>query len=81
MSPVNVPHMTNTHMAPVHSFAQMNYAWEDRNSGDYQERFPRDYIRAESIGRQTGNFPLVMMLLNGSKEEQAWQARTARDIT
>ncbi len=76
MQPVNVPHMTNTQIVPILSFAQMNYSWEDRNSGDYQDRFPRDYIRAESIGRQSGNFPLIMMLVSGTAEEQEWQART-----
>ena len=68
--PANMAHMTNTANAQVLAFVQTNLSWEDR-SGDapFQERFSRDYIRAESIGRQFGNVPFVIPLIEGNQEK------------
>ena len=57
----NWVHMTNTALAPVLSFAGMNYDWED-TYGDMaiQERYSRECILAQSIGRQFGNQVAVM---------------------
>ncbi len=56
----NQPHITNTAIAPILSFAGSHLTWEDRTGeADYQDRFSRDYIRAESIGRQHGNVPFA----------------------
>ena len=80
--PVNVVHMTNTHIVPICSFAQMNYAWEDKSDGrDYQDRWPRDYVQAESIGRQSGNYPLTLGLLREKDPaKREWIARTAAGV-
>ena len=57
----NWVHMTNTALAPVLSFAGTNYDWEDV-AGDtaIQERYPRECIQAQSLGRQFGNQVAVM---------------------
>ena len=54
-------HMTNIALAPVLSFAGVNYDWEDRD-GDkpLHERYPRASIQAATIGRQHGNQVAVM---------------------
>lgn len=61
---MNIAHMTNTAVTPVLSFAQMNYTWEDKGGADdFQDRYSRDYIRAESIGLQQGNIPIALWLV------------------
>jgi hypothetical protein len=74
----NIVHMTNTAITPVLSFAQMNYTWEDKSGDlDFQDRFSRDYIRAESLGLQQGNVPFCLWLVNGpDKAKVAWAERT-----
>jgi hypothetical protein len=76
--PMNMPHTTNTGIAPILSFAQMHVTWEDRQGdSDFQDRFSRDYIRAESIGRQHGSVPCVLALVQGPDEKKnEWARRT-----
>jgi hypothetical protein len=78
----NMAHMTNTAIAPVLSFARMNYDWEDHNGyNDFQERYTREYIRTLSIGRQFGNFPVVLAPVGGGTKEQLdWCMRTATGV-
>jgi hypothetical protein len=78
ISPITVAHMTNTAIAPVLSFAKVNYTWEDKVGAlDFQERYSREYIRAESIGLQFGNVPFCLWLIRGpDKENNAWADRT-----
>jgi hypothetical protein len=58
---LNMMHMTNTAIAPVQAFAMQNLTWEDRSGrNDYQDRFSRSYIQAESTGRQFGNVTTVL---------------------
>ncbi len=74
----NMAHMTNTAIAPILSFARMNYDWEDHNGhSDFQERYTREYIRTLSIGRQFGNFPVVLAPVSGTNAQQQWCIRTA----
>ncbi|MGD0092957.1 MAG: glycoside hydrolase domain-containing protein [Planctomycetota bacterium] len=76
----NMPHITNTNLVPVLAFAGTHYTWEDKaGPQDFQDRFTRDYLRAESIGLQCGNVPFGMLLLQGvaDKEKMAWIERTA----
>lgn len=76
----NMPHITNTAMAPVLAFAGTHYTWEDRTGEkDFQDRFPRDYLRAESIGLQCGNVPFGMLLPHGlnTEKQKAHFERTA----
>ncbi len=81
----NQPHMTNTAIVPILSFAGTQLSWEDKNGAqDYQDRWPREYVRAESIGRQHGNVPFVLNLLadlpdpgtQEGKAKRAWLERT-----
>lgn len=77
----NMVHMTNTAIAPICSFATMNYDWEDHNGfSDFQNRYSREYIRALSIGRQFGNFPAVLAPISGTPEQSAWCERTATGV-
>lgn len=81
-NPNNIIHDTNTAINPVLSMAQMNYTWEDKpGDADFQDRFSRDYIRAESIGRQQGNIPFNLWLVNSSDpEKQEWASRTGTGV-
>ncbi|MBT3377844.1 MAG: hypothetical protein HN742_26660 [Lentisphaerae bacterium] len=74
----NIIHMTNTAITPVLAFAQMNYTWEDKGgAADFQDRFDRDYTRAESIGLQQGNVPFALWLVHTKDKAQArWVERT-----
>ena len=76
----NWVHMTNTAMAPVLAFAGMNYDWEDV-AGDtaIQERYPRECIQAQSLGRQFGNQVAVMGYFatkDPKSEKLKWLHRT-----
>ena len=81
----NQPHITNTAIAPILSFAGSHLTWEDRSGeADYQDRFSRDYIRAESIGRQHGNVPFALHLVGQlltPKDEEAKAKRKWIDRT
>ena len=78
----NMVHMTNTAIAPICSFAGMNYDWEDGDGvSDFQDRYTREYIRALSIGRQFGNFPAVLAVMRAkTPEEFARCVRTAAGV-
>ncbi len=78
----NMVHMTNAAINPILSMAQMNYTWEDKNGdADFQDRFSRDYIRAESIGLQQGNIPYCLWLVSGKdKSKAAWAERTGTGV-
>ncbi len=57
----NVAHMTNTNLVPVLAFCTVNLDWEwQYGKRDWQDRFTPDLTVAETIGRQTGNIPLVL---------------------
>jgi len=75
-------HMTNTAIVPILAFAGTHLTWEDRaGDTDFQDRFSRDYIRAESIGRQCGNVPFALMLINGPDTDKlAWAKRTMAGV-
>jgi hypothetical protein len=78
----NQPHITNTAIAPILSFAGSHLTWEDRvGDTDFQDRYSRDYIRAESIGRQFGNVPFALQLIKGpDTNKTAWAARTMAGV-
>ena len=86
-TPFNMLHSTNTTIAPIFAFAQMHYTWEDKSGvEDFQDRWSKDYIRAESIGRQHGTVPVVLMLIRNkdlspvSEDVASWVARTAAGV-
>ncbi|HEY1791844.1 MAG TPA: hypothetical protein VGG34_02930 [Opitutaceae bacterium] len=80
--PTNMVHMTNAAIAPILSFAQSMYTWEDMKSDlDFQDRHTRDYIRAESIGRQHGDVPFAMLLtVTKDPAKLAWIKRTGTGV-
>lgn len=48
-------HMTNCLLVPCFAFATSTISWEDHYGEDvFQERFPLDYVRTESLGTQVG---------------------------
>ena len=75
-------HLTNTALAPILSFAGTHLTWEDRaGDQDFQDRFSRDYLRAESIGRQHGNVPFALTLIHGADQQKlAWARRTCAGV-
>ncbi|NLF68218.1 MAG: hypothetical protein GX575_04095 [Candidatus Anammoximicrobium sp.] len=78
----NQVHITNTAIAPILAFAGTHLTWEDRSGDqDFQDRFSRDYIRAESIGRQHGNVPFALLLIRGPDPQRvAWARRTCAGV-
>ena len=81
----NWVHMTNTAIAPVLSFAGVNYDWEDL-SGErpHQEKYSKDYILACTIGRQFGNRVGIMGYfvhgLDRKSELGQWLDRTGAGV-
>jgi len=81
----NEVHMSGTNIVPVNDFAATQADWELKwGEGDFQDKFPRDFIQAQSIGRQAGLVPIVILtpsFIVGNKEEKAWQYRTAAGVS
>ncbi|MBI4025285.1 MAG: hypothetical protein HY360_09920, partial [Verrucomicrobia bacterium] len=79
---MNMVHTTNTAIAPIMAFSHSHVTWEDRKGdSDFQDRFSRDYIRAESIGRQHGSVPFALVLIHGPDEKKnEWVGRTATGV-
>jgi hypothetical protein len=80
----NMVHMSATEIAPINSFAATQADWELKyGEGDFQDKFPRDYIQAQSIGRQVGLVPIAILtpiFIVGTPEEASWQYRTASGV-
>ena len=65
-------HMSRTAMAPVSAFAGLHYDIEDNYAKlPFQERYSRDYLIAETIGRQFGVRTRVMCYFDGAHPEHA----------
>ena len=59
--PIMMTHMTNTHIVPYMVWNQSNLDLEWFYGPDPQQsKYPHDLLRAQSIGLQTGNIPLVL---------------------
>ncbi|MBQ6331116.1 MAG: hypothetical protein IJI35_19025, partial [Kiritimatiellae bacterium] len=66
----NWAHMTNTGIAPVLSFAGVNFDWEDASdTTTFQDRYGMDHILAGSIGRQFGNIVNMLAFYKGNTPE------------
>ncbi|MBI4025290.1 MAG: hypothetical protein HY360_09945 [Verrucomicrobia bacterium] len=80
--PMNMVHSTNTGIAPIMAFSHSHLTMEDRQGdSDFQDRFSRDYLRAESIGLQHGSVPFALELVQGPDEKKnAWARRTAAGV-
>ncbi|MCD6361369.1 MAG: hypothetical protein J7M38_10985, partial [Armatimonadetes bacterium] len=75
----NVPHMTNTNIVPLLSFATVNLDWEWRyGKSDFQDRFTWDLTVAQTIGRQCGNIPMILGGGHTPRDDPAypWMTRT-----
>ena len=54
-------HMTNALLVPSFAFATSLLTWEDHYGEElFQDRFPIDYVRAESLGTQVGCEGIVL---------------------
>jgi len=74
-----VSHMTNAGLVPVNAFANVNLDWEWKyGTDDFQDRFSPELTVAETIGRQTGSFPLVLAggFYDPKHPRYAWVMRT-----
>ncbi len=81
--PNNMVHITNAAMPPICAFAQQNLDWEDNlGTNPFQQRYTKEYIRAVSIGRQFGNLPAALGLVNGNGGKAAveWCFRTGAGV-
>jgi hypothetical protein len=75
----NIPHMTNTNIIPLLSFATVNLDWEWRyGKTDFQDRFTWDLTVAQTIGRQCGNIPMILGGGHTPRDDPAypWMTRT-----
>jgi hypothetical protein len=74
-----VSHMTNANLVPVNAFANVNLDWEWKYGvEDFQDRFAPELTVAETIGRQTGSFPLLLAggLYDPQHPRYSWVMRT-----
>lgn len=74
-----ISHMTNASLVPVNAFANVNLDWEWKyGADDFQDRFTPELTVAETIGRQMGNFPLILGggHLDRKDPRYAWVMRT-----
>jgi hypothetical protein len=81
---LTMPHMTNANLVPVFSWTAISLDWEWRyGTLDFQDRFTRDYIRATSLDRNTGNIPVILQGITEvqNKPQQAWVERTRIAVT
>lgn len=78
----NWVHMTNTAIAPICSFAGVNYDMEDTSGNDpMQVKYPKDYLLACVIGRQFGNRVGVMGYFHpDTKKRGEWLHRTGAGV-
>ena len=68
---VNVTHMTNTPIAPLHTWSGAVLDGELRFGPEpFPERFTRAFLRAESLGTQVGSLPLFLAGVTGIASKQ-----------
>ena len=68
--PLYVLHMTNTNLIPFTSLGSISLDMEDKfGSMDFQDRFTEDYIKACTIGVQTGAIPEVLIEISGNNAD------------
>ncbi len=77
--PIMMLHMTNTHIIPYMVWNETNLDLEWFYGPEpAQSKYPHDLLRAESLGRQSGNIPLALARVENakSKAEADFAART-----
>jgi hypothetical protein len=63
---LNVSHMTNAPVAPIHTWSAAILDGELRYGPEpFPQRFSRDWLRAESLGTQVGSLPLFLPGVKG----------------
>ena len=81
-------HMTNSHVVPymVWNQCNMDLEWKMPGAKPFQTKFSPAVLRAETLGRKTGNHPMAMITVGKggrpgdmSKEEYRRLERTYRD--
>jgi len=76
MRPITMAHMTSTGILPLYSFCTVQYDWEWKYSqGDFQYRFPREYILLVTTGELAGTWP-VLLGDHGKLARDEWTQRT-----
>jgi hypothetical protein len=80
----NVSHMTTAPIAPINTWAAaiLDGEWK-YGRDDFQDRFPRDMLRAESLGTQTGSIPVYLPGIVGprSNDERDHLERSLAGVT
>ena len=72
-------HMTNTHIVPYMVWNDCNLDLEWRYGPQpAQAKYSADLLRAQSLGRQTGNYPLAIADTKGDAESKAQRQKAAR---
>ena len=71
-------HMTNGNLIPAFSFAQiaLDLEWKFDDTTDFQDRFGRDMLLAQSLGLQAGLIPSVIDGVLESAAKREWLNRT-----
>ncbi len=72
-----VLHMTNTLVLPIHTWATANL---DHELGSAKP-FSPEWLQAETIGRQTGNYPLTLYPVTGTTNKVFDEARPPKGGT
>ena len=72
-------HMTNTHIVPYMVFNQSNLDLEWMYGPEpAQSKYAADFLRAEALGRQSGNIPVAIAKIKGSDASDAQKEKAAR---
>jgi hypothetical protein len=71
---LNVSHMTTSPVVPIQTWAGISLSGESKYGlDDYQERWPRDLLRAADLGAQAGTVPVFLPGLTGRPSPSARQ--------
>ena len=74
--PIMMLHITNTHIVPYMVFNHVNYDLEWFYGPEpLQSKFTPDLLRAESIGLQTGNYPVALAHVRGRRSKASAAAK------
>ncbi|MCC6581014.1 MAG: hypothetical protein IT440_11285 [Phycisphaeraceae bacterium] len=69
--PIQILHMTNSNILPFLSFGDANMDLEWLYGPEPQQaKYPANMLRTESIGRQTGSYPLSLAWINDTKSQE-----------
>jgi len=70
-TPIMMIHMTNTHIIPYMVWNDENLDLEWKYGPEPQQsKYPHDLLRAEALGRQSGNIPVVIANVQDAKTKE-----------